>query len=107
MGIWERAGTKDREQRGTQAAGSLVVPLLVLPECLKTPSGSVSATAPLFGKKTTTPSMRSIDIAPPKRSVAERSWGAVYWWCTVMPIDDACDFMFVSPPLLSAVNVCS
>jgi len=21
-----------------------------------------------------------IDIAPPERSVAKRSWGAVYWW---------------------------
>ena len=21
-----------------------------------------------------------LDIAPPKRSVAERSWGAAYWW---------------------------
>merc|ERR1711991_1183728 len=39
---------------------------------------------PIFSSRYRPPEAE-LDIAPPKRSVAERSWGAVYWWGTQPP----------------------
>ena len=49
----------------------------------------------------------SVDIAPPERSVAERSWGAVYWWMSKSVRLLRRSERDIAPPKRSGADLCT